>query len=493
MSVTSGTQIPYVISSWSGANADSPLYCSPEALCDEQDSLEGEPTWYTGTYFDEIYHARTAFEHLHGTTPYETTHPPLGKVMMSWFVGIFGMNPFGWRFAGALAGILMLPVIYLLAKQLTKKTAYAFAAMVMLALDCMHYTQTRIATIDSFPVLFILCAYFFMLRFMQRDLTQVPMKKLLPDLALSGFFMGCAVSSKWIGIYAGIGLAILYFWTLFRHLRMRQESRQILNAQPEHPDAVMLTARAERAVPICRNLCLFCLIFFVMVPLCIYLASYVPYFAYQHPQSLSDFLKMVWKAQEGMLSYHSTPGLGMDHPFYSPWYEWPIIARPMYYAMGYFTTPGQSFSIFCFGNPAVWWVGILGVFCVLCCYVYRHFYARDDLRGYFHLDAASWSINPAFLLISLLAQFLPWVLVPRGTYIYHYFASVPFLILANTLSLKWLGEKWEKAGRITLIVYLCVCLAFFVLLFPYASGMTVSYDWLDLGKMFLRIYYALPT
>ena len=58
------------------------MYSEPEALIDEPDTLEGEPGWYNSTYFDEIYHARTAYEHLQGTRPYETTHPPLGKLLI---------------------------------------------------------------------------------------------------------------------------------------------------------------------------------------------------------------------------------------------------------------------------------------------------------------------------------------------------------------------------------------------------------------------------
>ncbi len=491
--IVSGKQIPYTILRRDAANEESPLYSDPQALCDEQDTLEGEPTWYTGTYFDEIYHARTAYEHLNHTTPYETTHPPLGKVIMSWFVGIFGMTPFGWRFAGALAGILMIPVIYLLGKQMTKKTSMAAAAAVMLALDCMHYTQTRIATIDSFPVLFILCAYFFMLRFMQRDLTQSPLKKLLPDLALSGFFMGCAVASKWIGVYAGIGLAVLFFWTLGRHLFMAKNSRDLLDENPEHPNAEELTRRVTQAFPVCLRLCLWCLLFFVLVPLGVYLLSYIPYFSYRGPQSPVSFLKQVWNAQEYMLNYHATPRLGMDHPFYSPWYEWPIIYRPMYYAMAYFTEPGYSFSIFAFGNPAIWWCGIFGVLFTLLVFIHRHHYLSDDLPGSFHLRSTSWSVNPAFVLLSLLAQYLPWVLVPRGTYIYHYFASVPFLILANMICLNWIHKRSEKAGHIVLVIYLALCFLFFVILFPYASGFTTSYAWLDFAKQFLHVYYAMPT
>ena len=36
------------------------------ALIDEQDTVPEIPSYYNGTYFDEIYHARTAYELLHG-------------------------------------------------------------------------------------------------------------------------------------------------------------------------------------------------------------------------------------------------------------------------------------------------------------------------------------------------------------------------------------------------------------------------------------------
>ena len=59
---------------------------------------------------------------------YEWTHPPLGKVLMMVGIQLFGMTPFGWRFMGALMGVLMLPVMYLMAKQLTKSTKLSFIA-----------------------------------------------------------------------------------------------------------------------------------------------------------------------------------------------------------------------------------------------------------------------------------------------------------------------------------------------------------------------------
>ncbi len=489
-----GNIIPAMVVGAVGGNENSPLFSDPEHLLDEQDTLEGEPGWWNSTYFDEIYHARTAFEHLNGTQPYETSHPPLGKVIMSWFVGLFGMTPFGWRFAGALCGILMLPAMYLLAKQLTRRTDMAFAAMMMMTLDCMHFTQTRIATIDSFPVLFIMLSYFFMLRFMQRDIVLDDVKSLLPDLALSGFFMGCGFASKWIGAYAGLGLAVLFFWTCLRHLRIGMDSARMLRTSSRtlnEEERALLIRRDRPAMQRVITLCLWCLLFFVAIPLVIYILSYVPYYAYRKFTSPLDFLTAIWKSQEGMLGYHSTPGLGMDHPFYSPWYEWPLMQCPMYYASPSFVPAGWSYAIFCFGNPAVWFAGLAGIGYVAYLWASRHRYTVKGGEGTLQVYGSSWSVVPAFVLIGLLAQFLPWVLVPRGTYIYHYFASVPFLILGTTLLLDRLRRLFPKAGRWIVAVYLGLCLVCFIVLFPYASGVLTPTGWLDFvkGLPFLRVWY----
>lgn len=330
---------PAAILSRTGEAQDSPLLSDPAALLDEQNTLEGQPSWYNGTYFDEIYHARTAYEFLEGTRPYETTHPPLGKLLMSACIAVFGMTPFGWRLAGALMGILMLPYLYAVGKRLTGKCSFGLVCMSLMALDCMHLTQTRIATIDSFPVCFIIMAFYYMLRFMQRDIRHERMQTLLKDLLLSGLSIGLAIASKWIGLYAGAGLALLYFWTCLRHLLDgRRESAQAFS-------------EALRRVMI---LCGWCVLFFVVVPVTIYAVSYIPYFAYARIHGIGDFFRQLVQSQVNMYNYHSTPGLGMDHPFYSPWYEWPVIARPMYYANDGIMPDGLAYAIFCFGNPAVW-------------------------------------------------------------------------------------------------------------------------------------------
>lgn len=487
-----GDRIPATVIAQLNVMEESTLYSDANNIFDEQDTLEGLPSWWNSTYFDEIYHARTAYEHLHGTAPYETSHPPLGKVIMSLGIAIFGMVPFGWRVMGALAGILMLPAMYLLGKQLTKKSSFAFAAALMLALDCQHFTQTRIATIDSYPVLFILFSWLFMLRFMQRDIVRLPLKKLLPDLALSGLFMGLGIASKWIGVYSGAGLAVAFFWTIFRHMRMAATSAHLLKTDKSlsDEDREILTLRDQTTMKRVLVICLWCLLFFVAIPLAIYLLAYIPYFAYAHFDNLKDYLTAVWNAQLSMFSYHSKPGLGMDHPFYSPWYEWLFNQRPMYYASPtYVNTPGWSYAILCFGNPAIWSAALVGFAYTVFMWAKRHRYTLRKDGETLHWTAADWDVTMPFLLLSALSQFLPWVLVPRGTYIYHYFATTPFLMLSITVLFRDITRRFPKTGKWLLGIFLGVCLVMFVAYFPYASGTLTPTWWLDFMEQFLRIYY----
>lgn len=487
-----GDRIPATVIAQLNVMEESTLYSDANNIFDEQDTLEGLPNWWNSTYFDEIYHARTAYEHLHGTAPYETSHPPLGKVIMSLGIAIFGMVPFGWRVMGALAGILMLPAMYLLGKQLTKKSSFAFAAALMLALDCQHFTQTRIATIDSYPVLFILFSWLFMLRFMQRDIVRLPVKKFLPDLALSGLFMGLGIASKWIGVYSGAGLAVAFFWTIFRHMRMAATSAHLLKTDKSLSDEnrKILTLRDQTTMKRVLVICLWCLLFFVAIPLAIYLLAYIPYFAYAHFDNLKDYLAAVWNAQLSMFSYHSKPGLGMDHPFYSPWYEWLFNQRPMYYASPtYVNTPGWSYAIWCFGNPAIWSAALVGFAYTVFMWAKRHRYTLRKDGETLHWTAADWDVTMPFLLLSALSQFLPWVLVPRGTYIYHYFATTPFLMLSITVLFRDITRRFPKTGKWLLGIFLGVCLVMFVAYFPYASGTLTPTWWLDFMEQFLRIYY----
>jgi len=419
---------------------------NPALLTDEQDTIPPYPSYYNSTYFDEIYHARTAYEHLNGMRPYETTHPPLGKVLIMLGVKLFGMTPFGWRFTGTLLGVLMLPAMYLLAKQLLKKTEYAFIAMFLLAFDCMHFTQTRISTIDTYGVFFILLMYLFMFRYCQMNFYTDGLKKTLVPLGLCGVAMGLGIVSKWICIYAAAGLAILFFYTMGRRFLECRSAKESGGYTKEEKTARKCFWKYFWIT------CAFCVVFFIIVPLLIY---YFSYYWYMKPLGGLS-VKRVWDAQLSMFNYHS--GLtGDDHFFKSPWYEWPLIVKPMWFYSGTeFMESGVVSSISCMGNPAVWWTGAAAMVFVLA----RLISGRGN-RNYW------------YVALGFAAQYVPWMLVPRSMFIYHYFASVPFIILATVMVYQWLEEIEFRWRRPVMIGVMAAAVILFVGFYPLMSGTPV--------------------
>ena len=223
-----------------------------DALCDEADTVPASSTYHNSTYFDEIYHARTAYEHLRGVYPYEVSHPPLGKEILSLGIVLFGMTPFGWRFMGTLSGVAMLPLMWDLLRRMFRDDRVAWCGAALLAFDFMHLTQTRIATIDSFATLFILLMYLFLYRYFTEGK--------LRHLAACGVTFGIGAATKWTCLYAGAGLGVL--WALhwvFSGVRAHRAG-----------DGRRYARRLLGNIG-------FCLVFFVLVPGMIYYASYYPY------------------------------------------------------------------------------------------------------------------------------------------------------------------------------------------------------------------------
>ncbi len=326
------------------------------------------------------------------------------------------------------------------------------------------------------------------------------MKTLVP-LALSGLFMGLAVASKWTGCYAGVGLAVLFFWSMWRRLQeclyARREMKAKSKYEAKRAETVWITA-SEHGLQRLSLTILCCVIFFIVVPCLIYYASYIPYFL---PSGGVTAERVVRAAvgdyfetgrMGGMLGYHGEPGRGMDHPFYSPWYEWPVIGKPMwYYSSSYHPAWGTE-TIFAMGNPAVWWGGLGALLMTAMIWAVRHV----NRRGLSLYDGKN-DPRPAILLIAFAAQYFPWTLVPRGTYIYHYFPSVPFIILCAMLCLdlslrgeKMLTLRLQRLPAAVTILYLLAALGLFIAFFPYASGVTTSYGWLRAMQWFSGwIYY----
>jgi dolichyl-phosphate-mannose-protein mannosyltransferase len=90
------------------------------------------------------------------------------------------------------------------------------------------------------------------------------------------------------------------------------------------------------------------------------------------------------------------------------------------------------------------------------------------------------------VLIAYFSQYVPWMLVSRLTFIYHYFAMVPFLILCIVYMIKVILEK-KPNWRVYAAAYLTLVFGLFVLFYPVLSGMVVEKNYVN---NVLRWFYS---
>ena len=443
-------------------------------LFDEQDLYPGESSFRDSMYFDEIYHARTAYEFLTGRTAYENTHPPLGKLFIAAGVAVFGMNPFGWRIIGTLFGIAMVPFVYLFARKLTDSLPLAVLGCVLFAFDFMHFTQTRIATIDVYVTFFIILMYYFMYLYGRMSFYDTPLRKTFLPLGACGVCMGLGIASKWTGVYAGAGLALIFFAILYRRYREYCYAKKAPNGSTE---GISHKAVLETFPSAAKRTIAFCLGFFVLIPVLIYLLSYLPF----RDGTDDGLLVRMLHNQESMFRYHSL--LDSTHPYSSSWYQWPTMYRPIWYYSRIVTgTAGQGGlreGISAFGNPLVWWAGIPAVLFVLSQLMDGE-ERRSRTSDQAPAAAKKKDSTAAFLLTGYLAQYLPWFFVTRVTFIYHYFPSVAFVVLMILYGLSKLGEKMKKKTFTALLfLYGAAALGLFLLFYPVLSGQPVEAAFVD--------------
>ncbi|MCL2841272.1 MAG: phospholipid carrier-dependent glycosyltransferase [Defluviitaleaceae bacterium] len=397
-----------------------------ENLFDEQHLIPDRRDFMNSAYFDEIFHARAGYEFVHALRVFENTHPPLGKVFMSWSIRAFGMTPFAWRLPGTLFGIFMIPLLFAFARLLLRSNKMGLFAAFIFAFDFMLFSQTRIATIDTFVTFFVIAMYFCMYMYI-RGIEHHSLKKSLLLLTLCGAMMGLAIASKWQGVYGALGLPFLFFPALYKlYLRDKRQG--------------VITFFA-------------CFGLFIALPLVIYGLSYIPFVQ----ASGGGGILTIWENQVSMFSYHSE--LVAEHPFTSPWWSWPLLLRPLwqYHSV---LSPDMRQTMSSIGNPAVWWFGIFATGFAIWQLVKNH-----AVKAYTH------RFDLIFLLVAYGAQFLPWASVSRLTFIYHYFPSVPFVVLI----IAWFFT-YHIRRRSFVIAYGVLVLGLFILFFPILSGLPVRLD-----------------
>lgn len=380
-------------------------------------------------YFDEVYHAFTAQNMLHGVTyawewwnqnptgfAYEWTHPPLAKELMALSMKFLGETSFGWRFPGALLGVGSVILLYFIAKEIFEDELLALLSSAILSLDGLPLVLSRIGMNDSYVLFFSLAAIYSFFK-----------KKNLPAAIL----FGLALASKWSALWVAPIIFVAHFvfkrkfsWTY---------------------------------------------VFFFLIPPIIYISAYFPlftnhqiqdeYVANTYYSTKTDKvgiipLDMFIDTQKQMWWYHTR--LKATHPYTSLWYTWPFMVRPVYLYTSN-EIEGQVARIYAMGNPVVFWGGVIAIIMSL----YFAIRERNKKLG--------------FVVFSYLVFFTPWAASPRIMFLYHYLPSIPFMALAVAYLLRK-NENW-------IIPVLSLSFAVFIYFYPHYIGLTIplqldsSYYW----------------
>ncbi len=270
-------------------------------------------------------------------------------------------------------------------------------------------------------------------------------------MVAAGVLFGSVVSIKWNGL--GFWLIPVAVLTVSACLSLVDHYRPVSPATGfrwRGPDASRLLAAL------------------VVLPLLSYWLWWQPY---------------LWLEQQGFLEIHQvmrgfhTQQVGAnDHPYCSAWYQWPWQLRPMSYLFELQPALGESSYrvIHQLGNPALYPLGFIAALVVLVLLLKScwRWFVSGVLERTFFIQLA--------ILIGLAANLLPWALVSRCLFSYHYQPASVFSFAALAWGVACLvrqpwDSRWRNAvGLVGMGVLLVLVLAAFWYWLPIAVGYPID-------------------
>lgn len=406
--------------------------------------------------------------HIFTGSPNFVVHPQFGKTLIAAGEWLFGANPFGWRFAAAVVGSLAVLILARTARRMTGSTLLGCVAGLLLALDGLEFTHSRLALLDIFVMFWIVAGFACLVA--DRDSARArlarrvapvgggalgPWLGVRPWRLAAGVCLGLACASKWnaVPFVAGFGL-LAFFWDIAARRR----------ARVRRP---FLGALALDAAPAFVSI--------VVLALFAYIATWMPWFlsdagwgrhwAAEH--GAGGPLIGLWHYHREMWHFHTN--LSTPHDYQSwPW-TWILLLRPVAY---YYTSPDTcgasdcSSAIHGLGTPAIWWFSmpalLVMVFLLL---------ARRDWRA-------------GGIIMAVAAGWLPWffsAIRDRTEFLFYALPMLPFLVLAVTMCLGLVLGRARASGfrrglgAALVGAYLLIVIANFYYLYPILSAEVIPY------------------
>ena len=346
-----------------------------------------------------------------------------------------GRQALAWRLPGVVAGAILAFFIVLLARRLFASPLAPLLAGLLVLVDGSMFAQVRIGMNDVYVACFLIAGWYFVVA------AHAPRRSAVVDLVIAGVLFGLAAASKWVAFYALGGLGLLSLGvTAYAYAHGRTGEGGPLD---------LGRWRGRNAF--------FLFACFALLPIGVYLLSYVPWFG-------GPMIPYGWDLREltqQMYWYHS--GLTSPHPAGSPWWSWPLVLKPVYWYYGGSET--GSAVIYDAGNIILFWGGLAAV--VWCAIV----------------AARARSVTLGFIVFALAVQVVAWVPISRVLFFYHFFTALPWYFLALTAALISL---WEGGRRALVAGYLALAIAAFAFFYPFVSGLPVRAA--ETG-----VFFILPT
>ncbi|MGX7825392.1 dolichyl-phosphate-mannose--protein mannosyltransferase [Actinokineospora sp. 24-640] len=440
----------------------------------------GYPTDKGTPVFDEKHYVPQAWQMLRNggfedNAGYElTVHPPLGKLLIAGGEWIFGYNGWGWRFAAALAGALMIVMIVRIARRLTRSTLLGAVAGILLIADGVSHLQSRMGMLDIFLAFFVLAAFGCVL--VDRDQMRARLATAVSEGWAGESAFGPRLGVRWwrlaagvmIGLACGVKWSGLYYMVAFGLLTVLFDATARRAAGVRRP---WLGALVRDTAP--------ALWAFVGVALLAYLATWWGWFTGEtsldrhlvattggDPWSVvKGAVGSLFQYSEHVLKFHSELVTKPDqqHPWESKPWTWPMGLRPMlYYYEGSTTGCGEVTCVsatMLIGTPAMWWLALAMVGWSL-----WRIFTRLDWRY-------------VAVLVGYLAGLLPWFLnIDRQMYFFYATPMAPFLVLGLVLALGHVlgssrqGPERRGTGLLAVALYVGLVVANFVWLWPILNG-----------------------
>jgi hypothetical protein len=179
----------------------------------------------------------------------------------------------------------------------------------------------------------------------------------------------------------------------------------------------------------------------LVIPLGLYVASYIPWAFVEGHRITTSWPpghegQMLVDLTRQMYDYHNN--LTAGHAASSPWWAWPFDLKPVWFYQEGFAGSTTA-AIYDAGNLVVWWLGVPAL-----AFVAWQAYARR-------------SLGLALIAIAFACQWVSWVRIDRAAFQYHYYTSLPFVILALAY---FAAEIWHGTSRrIWLLARLAAALA----------------------------------